>query len=164
MPEIDFDGKIWTRPADHMKAGVEHRVPLSDRAMVILHEMKERRFGDFIFAGQKDDKSVSDTALMKALRLAAPEGVVPHREHLSRDQNHLCPICRMPQTLRPLGTVGRRGALSLQQESGSRRRQRGAGPREFYADVCGVRLHLRLSGGVRPNPWMGSYAAHLAAL
>ena len=28
-PEIDLDKKIWTVPADRMKAGREHRVPLS---------------------------------------------------------------------------------------------------------------------------------------
>ncbi len=31
-PEIDFDKKIWTVPANRMKAGREHRVPLSPRA------------------------------------------------------------------------------------------------------------------------------------
>jgi integrase len=35
-PELDFDKKIWTVPAARMKAGREHRVPLSPRAVVIL--------------------------------------------------------------------------------------------------------------------------------
>ena len=35
-PEIDLDKKIWTVPADRMKAGREHRVPLSPRAVAIL--------------------------------------------------------------------------------------------------------------------------------
>ena len=34
--EIDLDKKIWTVPADRMKAGREHRVPLSQRAVAIL--------------------------------------------------------------------------------------------------------------------------------
>ena len=34
--EIDLDKKIWTVPADRMKAGREHRVPLSPRAIAIL--------------------------------------------------------------------------------------------------------------------------------
>ena len=34
--EIDLDKKIWTVPADRMKAGREHRVPLSPRAVAIL--------------------------------------------------------------------------------------------------------------------------------
>ena len=30
--EIDFAAKVWTIPACRMKAGREHRIPLSDRA------------------------------------------------------------------------------------------------------------------------------------
>src|SRR5258707_6237283 len=32
--EIDFAERLWTVPADRMKAGKEHRVPLSDAALV----------------------------------------------------------------------------------------------------------------------------------
>ena len=34
--EVDMDKAIWTIPADRMKAGREHRVPLSDRALETL--------------------------------------------------------------------------------------------------------------------------------
>jgi integrase len=34
--EIDFAHKVWTVPAKRMKAGREHRVPLSDRALAVL--------------------------------------------------------------------------------------------------------------------------------
>lgn len=34
--EIDFDERVWTVPANRMKAGREHRVPLSDAAMAML--------------------------------------------------------------------------------------------------------------------------------
>jgi integrase len=34
--EIDFDAAVWTVPADRMKMGKEHRVPLSDAALAIL--------------------------------------------------------------------------------------------------------------------------------
>ena len=37
--EINFDKSTWTIPAERMKAGVEHRVPLSERAVEILKEM-----------------------------------------------------------------------------------------------------------------------------
>jgi integrase len=39
--EIDLDEGLWTIPADRMKAGREHRVPLSARAAEILEEMRE---------------------------------------------------------------------------------------------------------------------------
>jgi integrase len=35
--EIDLREKVWIVPAARMKAGREHRVPLSDRAMAILN-------------------------------------------------------------------------------------------------------------------------------
>ena len=38
--EIDLEAKVWTVPADRMKAGREHRVPLSPRAMKVLEAVK----------------------------------------------------------------------------------------------------------------------------
>ena len=51
--EIDLRAKVWTVPADRMKAGKEHRVPLSDRAMAILDELQPARVSDFVFPGFK---------------------------------------------------------------------------------------------------------------
>ncbi|MEI2299185.1 tyrosine-type recombinase/integrase [Ensifer sp. MJa1] len=58
--EIDFAHKVWTVPAARMKAGKEHRVPLSPRAVEILKLMAEVREdgNDFVFPGQKSRKSV----------------------------------------------------------------------------------------------------------
>lgn len=36
--EVDFDKAVWTIPADRMKAGREHRVPLAPRALTLLRE------------------------------------------------------------------------------------------------------------------------------
>ncbi len=41
--EIDLDKKIWTAPADRMKAGREHRVPLSAREVAILPSLRSSR-------------------------------------------------------------------------------------------------------------------------
>jgi integrase len=38
--EIDLKNKVWTIPADRMKAGKEHKVPLCDRAVEILRGLK----------------------------------------------------------------------------------------------------------------------------
>jgi Integrase len=51
--EIDLPEKVWTVPATRMKAGKEHRVPLSDRAMAILDELHRARVSDFVFPGFK---------------------------------------------------------------------------------------------------------------
>jgi integrase len=38
--EIDLAGKVWTVPADRMKAGREHRVPLSDASLAVLESVR----------------------------------------------------------------------------------------------------------------------------
>jgi integrase len=41
--EVDLEKAVWTIPASRMKAGKEHRVPLSPRAVEILKAMQELR-------------------------------------------------------------------------------------------------------------------------
>jgi integrase len=66
--EIDLDGKIWTIPAERMKAGREHRVPLTARAVAILKEMKLAAIGDYVFPGQRRGRPLSNMALEMFLR------------------------------------------------------------------------------------------------
>ena len=40
--EFDHEGAVWTIPAERMKAGREHRVPLSPRALEVLDEARRR--------------------------------------------------------------------------------------------------------------------------
>lgn len=56
-----------------MKAGKEHRVPLTARAVEILQARQKLATGDLVFEGGVGGKPVSDTALTKALRLASPD-------------------------------------------------------------------------------------------
>ena len=53
-PEIDWDRATWTVPAERMKAGREHRVPLSSGALAVLHQARaiKNRSG-LIFASFK---------------------------------------------------------------------------------------------------------------
>lgn len=72
--EIDMAAQIWTIPDHKMKAGREHRVPLSADALAVLEEMRPLRdhaAGDLVFPGHKRGKPLSDVALSKALHLAA---------------------------------------------------------------------------------------------
>jgi integrase len=48
--EIDLDAKLWTIPAERMKAGKEHRVPLSTSAVALLTAMEHR--GGYAFPGR----------------------------------------------------------------------------------------------------------------
>jgi integrase len=67
--EIDFDTKVWTRPAGHMKAGVEHAVPLTPRMIEILKSLP-REGGDDgpIFIGAKAGQPLGKNLLPKLLK------------------------------------------------------------------------------------------------
>jgi integrase len=70
--EIDTAARVWTVPAARMKAGREHRVPLSDAALSILAEQaKLRRSNDPdepIFPGRGRTGGLSSMALEMILR------------------------------------------------------------------------------------------------
>ena len=69
--EIDVKAKIWTVPADRMKAGREHRVPLSGDALAILKVMKSVVVDDFIFPGPTAGTPLSNAAMAAVLRRMA---------------------------------------------------------------------------------------------
>lgn len=77
-PEFDLEAKVWTIPATRMKAGKEHRVPLSTRAVSILAKLGEARIGDFVFPGQRSGKPLSGMAMEMVLRRMKAEGVTVH--------------------------------------------------------------------------------------
>jgi integrase len=64
--EIDLEGRVWVVPGDRMKAGKEHRVPLSDRAVAILGNGGAR--GDYVFEGGKPGQPLSNMAMLAALK------------------------------------------------------------------------------------------------
>jgi integrase len=74
--EIDLAAKLWTIPAERMKAGKEHRVPLSDAAMGILTSMVRK--GDFVFPGRKAGMSLSDMSLTAVLRRLGRGDITVH--------------------------------------------------------------------------------------
>ncbi|MGR9399318.1 tyrosine-type recombinase/integrase [Rhizobium leguminosarum] len=66
--EIDFDAATWTVPAERMKAGKEHVVPLPPRALAILTALHEKRLSEFVFPGQAPRKPISGMAMAMAMR------------------------------------------------------------------------------------------------
>ncbi len=55
--EVDFDSLVWTVPAERMKSGKEHRVPLSKRAVEILQTMLAAKQNEYIFPGHSVAKN-----------------------------------------------------------------------------------------------------------
>jgi integrase len=61
-----------------MKAGREHRVPLSGRAMSILKRLAKLKAGDFVFPGQARNKPLSNMAMEMMLRRMKIENATVH--------------------------------------------------------------------------------------
>jgi integrase len=76
--EVNLDGAVWSVPAIRMKAGREHRVPLSRRALKIMQAMHDIRTGDFVFSGQKPGSPLSVMALEMVLRRMKIENATVH--------------------------------------------------------------------------------------
>ena len=80
--EIDLEAKVWTVPGERMKAGREHRVPLSAAALEVLAAAKAlkglHRPIDYVFPGGRVGKPLSDVALSNALATAAGGGFTVH--------------------------------------------------------------------------------------
>lgn len=79
--EIDLTAKVWTVPAERMKAGREHRVPLCARVVDILRTMQAARQNDHVFPGHSIDKSphLSTGAFLAVMkRMGKYEEYTPH--------------------------------------------------------------------------------------
>jgi integrase len=79
-PEINLREKLWTIPAERMKAGKEHRVPLSPRAVEILEAIRPgpSEADGFVFPGNKANKPLSNMAFLMLLRRMERVGMTAH--------------------------------------------------------------------------------------
>ncbi len=69
--EINFETAVWTVPAERMKPGKPHRVPLSAPAIDVLRKLEKVRTNDFVFPGQTEGTPISNAAMMAVLRRIA---------------------------------------------------------------------------------------------
>jgi integrase len=70
-PEIDLDRAVWVVPADRMKAGREHRVPLSPAAAALLQvliPLRNEDRGDWVFPGGRVNRPLSNMSMLMLLR------------------------------------------------------------------------------------------------
>jgi integrase len=66
--EINVADKLWTIPAGRMKAGKEHRVPLSDAAMAVLDRIREVRLSSEFVFGASERRAISNMSMLMLLR------------------------------------------------------------------------------------------------
>ena len=67
-PEVDLQAKIWTVPAERMKAKKEHRVALSKQAIKLLRSLPRMEGTDLVFPGRKPQQPLSDMSLTACMR------------------------------------------------------------------------------------------------
>ena len=77
--EIDIEAKTWTIPAHRMKAGTEHRVPLSARCVKVLQRAKTLSDGGpYVFPGRRKEKPLSNMVLLMVLRRMQRDDLTAH--------------------------------------------------------------------------------------
>ena len=77
--EIDLDARVWTVPAERMKAGEEHQVPLSDAAVAILDKIKPAKpDSDRLVFHNGKGSSLSNMAMTQVLRRMWETGITVH--------------------------------------------------------------------------------------
>src|SRR5215469_11256791 len=65
--EINMTAGMWTIAGERMKAGREHRVPLSQAAMAVLEQQAAVREGEFVFAGRRPSQPINIDASMRPI-------------------------------------------------------------------------------------------------
>ena len=130
--EFDFATATWVIPGTRMKTGFPHRVPLSDRVLEILREMRALNSGTgLVFPGVKGGRPFSDSAMLGASPSSGS----------SRD----CP--RLSVILSRLGGRDRRGHGSGCGAS--------VGAREHEPDGGGLLAHRFARGEAPPHAALG---------
>jgi len=74
--EIELTEALWTIPAQRMKAGIEHRVPLSTAAVKLLETLPRSETSNLVFPGPSN-RPLSDMALTAVMRRMKADAV-PH--------------------------------------------------------------------------------------
>jgi integrase len=84
--EIDLEERIWTVPAERMKAHRQHRVPLCEAAVAVLEKVRPLALlcdgtvarEALVFPGTRQALPLSNMAMAMTLRRLGRVGVTPH--------------------------------------------------------------------------------------
>lgn len=76
--EFDLKKAIWTIPAIRMKAGHEHRIPLTARAVEILKSLHKLSHNDHVFPGNTRGKPLSNMAMSMLLKRMGKTEITVH--------------------------------------------------------------------------------------
>lgn len=98
-PEIDMDAAVWTVPGERMKAGKEHRVPLSPAALALLRALPRMAGTELVFPAPRGGplSNMTLAAVLRRMGVAA----VPHgfrstfRDWAGESTNYPNEVCEM---------------------------------------------------------------------
>ena len=76
--EFDLENKVWSLPAERMKAGRPHRATLSDPAYSIIIKMKAAVSCPYVFPGNMPTKPLSNMAMSMLLRRMKRDDITVH--------------------------------------------------------------------------------------
>jgi integrase len=99
--ELDLEAAIWTIPATRMKAGKEHRIPLSPRAVAIVKALPRIEGQEYLFPGHKQGAAMSSMAMAMLLRRMGHETITVHgfrsafRDWAAETTNFPHDVCEM---------------------------------------------------------------------
>ncbi len=97
--EVNLKQGIWAIPAERMKAGKIHRVPISPPLKAMLSELKVIDDSPFLFPGQKPGKSLSNMSMLMALRRLEYTHITVHgfrstfRDWAAENTSHPRDVC-----------------------------------------------------------------------
>ena len=99
--EIDMSSRTWTIPAARMKAGKEHRVPLSEAAVDVLMSLPRIQGNTHLFPGTRRGMHLSNTAMLMGLRRMGRGNLTMHgfrstfRDWAAECTNYPREVCEM---------------------------------------------------------------------
>ena len=99
--EVDLNAGIWTIPAERMKAGKEHRIPLCDTTISLLAALPRIDGSPYLFPGQRKNKSSSNMIMTMALRRMGRGDLTVHgfrstfRDWAAEQTNYSREVCEL---------------------------------------------------------------------
>jgi len=91
-PEFDLQSKLWKIPADRMKSGKEHQIPLTGAAISLLKKLPQHDHSELLFPSPNGTK-ISDMTLTAVLRRMNVEATVHGFRSSFKDWCRNCTRC-----------------------------------------------------------------------
>jgi integrase len=66
-PEVNLAEAVWAIPAERMKNGREHRIPLSAAALKLLSNLHREADNDFVFVGARKGRGIGNTSALSTV-------------------------------------------------------------------------------------------------